>query len=217
MKTKMIIAASAALLLGVPVAQAADKDMGGFYVLGAVGQSKMTDLTADRQHLGNGMDVDNTDTAYKLQLGYRINRWIGFEGGYFDLGKSTLNIAGQNGQNGRQNTKVNGWSLSVVPSFPLGDDFLLLTKIGVAYTDGKLQSPESTGGPVSSSHHKGALVLGMGLNYSVSDEFEVRAEYEWYYNIKYDGHLYDSNLNQVNTNDIKTNIGVWSLGAAYRF
>lgn len=186
MKAKVIIAASAALFLGVPVAQAADKEVGGFYVLGSVGQGKMKPSNTN-----NGDDT-GTNTAYKFQLGYRINRWIGFEGGYVNFGKINLQDPGFSF---RSPVNAEGWDLSIVPSFPLGDDFLLLTKIGVA----SVKNNES-------GSSRAMAVYGVGLNYIVNDNFDLRAEYEFY-----------KGPNPSGNEPVINNIGVWTMGAAYRF
>ncbi|MDR0480377.1 MAG: outer membrane beta-barrel protein, partial [Gallionellaceae bacterium] len=162
MKIKIIFAMAVALLLGIPAAQAQN-----FYVLGSIGQSKIKGLGSADEYTaeltgagltGVSASVDDSDTAYKLQLGYQFNKYFALEGGYFDLGK-----AGVNGQftGGRYDFtfKASGVNVSALGILPLSDDFSIFGKLGAAYTSAKADNfATATGGGsvtgVASDHAK---------------------------------------------------------------
>src|SRR5258706_6436041 len=74
---------------------------------------------------------DDKDNAWKAFGGYQLNRYFGVEGGYADLGKSTIvgtpgNAAGFESQ---------AWYGTAVGSLPLNPQFALTGKLGLARTD----------------------------------------------------------------------------------
>src|SRR5574343_238518 len=74
---KTVLAAAIALL---PVAALADS---GLYAGFSIGRS----IIEDAGSAGPGQSIEKNSTAYKLQLGYRINPNLAIEGGYLNLGK----------------------------------------------------------------------------------------------------------------------------------
>ena len=74
---KTVLAAAIALL---PVATLADS---GLYAGFSIGRSTIEDAGS----AGPGESIEKNSTAYKLQLGYRINPNFAIEGGYLNLGK----------------------------------------------------------------------------------------------------------------------------------
>lgn len=104
-----------------------------FYGGLSVGQSraKIDDerITASLLAAGlttTGMTVDERSAAYKLFGGYQFNRYLGVEGGYFNLGKfgftSTTTPAGTlSGQ-----IKLRGLNLDLVGTLPLVENLSLI-------------------------------------------------------------------------------------------
>lgn len=130
-----------------------------------------------------GMSRDERDTAYKLFGGYQLNRYVGLEGGYFDLGKfgftSTTLPAGT--LNGR--IKLQGVNLDVVGTLPLTDRFSVIGRLGGQYARARDNFDGSGAVRVfnpSPSKREFNVKFGAGLQYEVSQSFLVRAEAERY-------------------------------------
>ena len=209
MKIKIIAVTVATLLLGIPAAQAEN-----FYVLGSIGQSKYQkynsgDLAAAMVDLGaTGVtaSTDDSDTGYKLQLGYRFNEYFAVEGGYVSLGKATGQSRFTQGSY-NESFKADGINVDAVGSFPLGAGFAIFGKLGAAYTTLKADGSAIGAGVAGSASLKESKVnatFGAGLNYDITDAIAVRAEYERF-------KVGDSG----DTGD--GNIDLMSLGVAFKF
>jgi OOP family OmpA-OmpF porin len=162
-----------------------------FYVLGAVGQSKW-----DLGDAGGVPTVNDTDTAWKLQLGYKFNRYLAIEGGYIDMGG--FDMSGNRPSDGKPVRGTgSGYAVNVaaVGSLPLGDEFSLFGKLGLAWVSG---SGAVTVGGVTTDSFSGSETkanYGAGLNWDFSRELALRAEYE----------------------RIQDNADIWSVGIAFKF
>ncbi|WP_293234481.1 outer membrane beta-barrel protein [Paludibacterium sp.] len=183
----------------------------GFYVLGSVGQSH---VDWDTSYLDNSLaqygvhaSKNDTDTAYKLQLGYQLNRYFAIEGGYVDLGKASYSIAGT-GSQGSLEYKASGVNAVAVGILPLNDQFSVFGKVGgiVARVEG---SGATSGSGVriwsnnpSSTDLKGTW--GVGVNWDVTRNVAVRAEFEQFHQ-----------LGSSNTGEADVNLA--SMGVAYKF
>lgn len=86
MKRRVIGVIAAGILLA-GTASAAER---GFYVGTALGQSKY-EWTIDQTF---DLKFDPSQLAFKVFGGYQLNRYIGIEGGYMDLGRGRQNIEG---------------------------------------------------------------------------------------------------------------------------
>lgn len=204
-----------AALAAMPAARAGD-----FYLVGAVGQSRATDLHADTydsafrnagvQNLKSS--GGNTDLAYKLQAGYAFTRNWAVEGGYFNLGQADYNASGTYlgyPINANATVKADGWNLSGVGTLPLSDRWAVFGKLGVAFATVTADYSVGGGGAGrlygrSASSNDVTAVYGLGATYSLNRYFSLRAEYEIY--------------NQVGNNDTgKSGVNVMSVGAMYKF
>jgi OmpA-OmpF porin, OOP family len=174
-------------------ASALAQDASYYYGGLSVGQTRAkfdNETIAARQLQGNappvgvtGIVTDNGDTAYRLFLGYQVNHNIGFELGFFNLGKynfrATTNPAGQlNGE-----MKVQGASLDLVAAFPLSENFSLLARIGAQYAktrDNFIGTGAVNVTNPSPSQRQLNYKAGGGLQYKFSPNFLMRAEIEQY-------------------------------------
>ena len=159
-----------------------------FYGGLSVGQSRARideeRITATLQAAGlttTGMTRDERDTAYKLFAGYQFNRYLGVEGGYFDLGKfgftSTTTPAGSlNGQ-----IKLHGLNLDVVGTLPLVENLSLIGRVGAQYAKAR-DSFSGTGAVTvtntNPSKNDTNYKLGIGLQYAFTPSVLMRAEAE---------------------------------------
>lgn len=224
MRKTVVAVSSAVAMLAVPLAASA----GDFYVAGSVGQS---DIGLDRQKIQGGLDgilinkgatalsssssLSNTDTGYKLQLGYRFNENFAVEGGYVDLGKakySQSSTATQGTASAAGNVAVDGLVVSAVGILPVAKDVDLFGKLGMFVGQAKASLPWSatlTGGASGSGQLGGTKsqavpTYGIGASYAVNKQVSVRAEYEWF------------NLQGIALTGNPT-ATLFSVGAVYKF
>lgn len=129
-----------------------------------------------------GISSDERDTSYKLFGGYQFNRYIGMEGGYFDLGKTRFSSTAPGGAFNNE-TSVKGFNLDLVGTLPLTERFSLLGRVGAAY--GRTRADFSGAGAAamanpSPSEKKTHAKVGLGVQYEVNRSFWVRGEVERY-------------------------------------
>jgi OOP family OmpA-OmpF porin len=172
-----------------------------WYVLGAIGQSKISDMDIP--------GVDDTDTSWKLQLGYKVNEYFAIEGGYVDLGKvsgSPLLDTDLGTFPANVSFGADAWNLDAVGIIPLSDAFSLFGKVGVAVSsaDASISVPAVPGASGSISENKTGLNYGVGVNWDVSSDWALRAEYEIF--------------NKIGGGDLgESDINVLSVGVAFKF
>lgn len=221
MKCKQTAFVLTALIAGVAAsAQAADT---GFYGYLSAGQSQSDrKVEADRALTGAGAtaftsSMDNTDTAYKIQAGYRFNKNLAIEGGYAKLGEFsysatiTAPIAGA----GVVKLDADGWNLDLVGRLPFGDSFSGFAKIGAfAYNLDYQCSGTSAalcGTAPSRSASSTSLHYGLGLEYAFAGHWSARAEYEVVADVG------DSLSADGATGTSQEDVRLGSVGIGYRF
>ena len=210
-KMKQVAAALIALSAASTVFAADDS---GVYVLGAVGSSRVaidkaeidSELTAVGV-TGLSSTSHETDTGYKLQLGYKVNQNFAVEGGYVDLGKFTYD-ATFTGGTAKATAKATGWNIVAMGILPLGDTFSLLGRLGVIRA--KVDETASATGPggsalASVSATKNKSTYGLGVAYNLSKSTSIRADYDRY-----------SKLGDKNTTG-EGDVDLYSLAVAYKF
>ena len=146
------------------------------------------------------------DTAYKIYGGYQFNKYIGLEGGYFDLGKfgftaNTLPLGTLNGT-----TRMRGFNLDAVGTLPLSEKFSALGRIGInnaqtrdAFTGTGAVNVTNSNPSKRDTNYK----LGVGLQYAFNDALAMRGEIERY------------RVNDAIGN--KGHVDVFSVGLVYSF
>ena len=131
----------------------------------------------------NNMASDRRDTGYKVFMGYQMNRYLGVELGYFNLGKQgfTVNTTPAGVLNGE--VRVQGANLDLVATVPLTTNLSLLGRAGATYGRTRTQFTSSgavtTSGPNFSDRIANPK-LGLGVQYAFNDRFIVRGEAEAY-------------------------------------
>ncbi|MBI3285700.1 MAG: outer membrane beta-barrel protein [Burkholderiales bacterium] len=136
------------------------------YVGGTVGKSRWN------MDCAGTTSCSTTDTAFKLLGGYDLAPNWALEASYFSLGKATASDGNIKGE-----FKASGVDFSGVVKTAPENGFVGFAKLGLAYVQGK-----STGsvGNMSGSVSKNSAqpVFGLGFLYQVSNNVNVRAEYE---------------------------------------
>lgn len=125
------------------------------------------------------MTVDESDTTFKAFAGYQMNRNIGFEAGYFNLGKSGFTANTSPAGTYSNELKIDGVNLDLVGTLPLTDKWSALARVGGQYSDVRTEST-STGAvhiPNSSQSDKSfSYRYGLGIQYEINQSLFVRAE-----------------------------------------
>ncbi|SCZ67080.1 outer membrane beta-barrel protein [Thiohalomonas denitrificans] len=146
-------AASPAVAQGTPGLLEADRDAPQWYV-------GLNGTWAD-------YDVGNFDEEWggKLFGGYQHNRWLGFQLGYAYLGEYEANGG---------DVEVDGFELAALGHYPITPTTSVFGKVGAFAWD---TSVDGTGVPVSDDSGTDAT-LGLGAEYSVTEQVGVRLEIE---------------------------------------
>lgn len=191
-----------AMALSPLAAQAADTN---WYGLIAVGQSSFdidrSDLDGAINSVGlavDSSDLDDTDTGYKIQAGYKFNENFALEGGYIDLGRATYNgdaepspVLGVDSFHLGADVKVYGANIDAVGILPFGSGFSAFGKAGIVltYSDGSVSANASGEGGTGSiddddSETGVSPSLGVGLAYDLNETLSVRLEYQRIFAVK---------------------------------
>jgi len=171
-----ITAAISALVLAaaIPAAYAQEQEeVSGFYIGGGVGQFNAG--IDDVDQLDDTVDSwDDDDTAYKFFAGYRLNRFLGFELDYINLGEpSGSAVPGFN-----VDASVDGFAPYVVGTFPLGKFFEVYGRLGYYFYDANTGVEDELGNRVEFDEESEDLVWGAGLGANIGEKLNVRFEYE---------------------------------------
>lgn len=176
-----------AVLAAITGSAAAAEDSGWYLGINAgEARAKIDDARITSGLLGAGFTStsirdDNDHFGYKAFVGYDFNRYFAMEGGYFDPGRfgyyaSTTPAGMLSG-----NMRLNGLNLDALMFLPFTEKFSAFGRAGVNYT--KVRDSFVGSGAVnvltpdadkSAANYK----FGLGLQYSFSRSFAMRAEAE---------------------------------------
>ena len=116
---------------------------------------------------------DNTDTAYKVGLGYQHNQNLATELSYVNFG-NTNTTATAGGDTTTSKNNISAFSLSeklyATTSFGLKP----FARIGVTYLRNEEQSPGETTSKISRTN----MMYGLGFDYMLSQKIRLGLEYE---------------------------------------
>jgi OOP family OmpA-OmpF porin len=118
-----------------------------------------------------------TATMYRIAGGYQFAPMWGAEVSYGDLGKASLGSGVVFGIPVSGDYESSGIQISATGTFPLGDAFSLIGKLGIARTDVKV-SASGAGISASQSDTTTNLAYGIGAQYDFTKTVAVRAQYE---------------------------------------
>ncbi|WP_116807819.1 outer membrane beta-barrel protein [Steroidobacter cummioxidans] len=153
-----------ALCAASPAALARDPALAGPYIGGSIGDS-----TLELKDDDTGQKFDADDTGYKLTAGYRIIDWVAVELNYTDFGKPVDRIFGVDLE-----ADYSAVSVSALGMLPLGRNFDLFGRLGVARVDAKFRA---RGFDNSVSDKSTEPLFGIGAQFRANN-FAVRIEYE---------------------------------------
>jgi hypothetical protein len=163
----------------------------GWYAGGGVGvgNGQVKDGTINEFNASAGISPawNAKDTmggaAFKVFVGYSINQYLGFEGGYFDLGHrgwSTLDTT--TGGTLKAKSETIGLNFDVVGSLPLGN-WRLFARGGGYYGRSRLTFSSADGAPVPANPADEKTFnwkVGAGVGYEFASNVGFRAEWERY-------------------------------------
>jgi|WetSurMetagenome_2_1015567.scaffolds.fasta_scaffold01866_18 OmpA-OmpF porin, OOP family len=136
-----------------------------------IGQSKGRDICANNPAGVTG--CQDTATMYRIAGGYQLTPMWGAEASYAEYGSS--NIGTGLGTTG--NWKANGFQVSGTGTFPIGNAFSIIGKLGIATTDFKV-SASGLGASVGMNETTAKLAFGIGAKYDFTNKIAMRAQYE---------------------------------------
>ena len=212
MNLKKTSTVASALFFAVAGAANAADD-GGWYGGLNVGQSRaeIDDARITSNLLAGGLRTtsisdDDRDFGYKVFGGYKFNRFLAVEGGYFDLGKFsfTANTVPLGTLSG--NIKLRGVNLDLVGILPITERFSAFGRAGVNYAEAR-DSFSSTGAVrvlnANPKERDTNYKFGGGLQFDFTRRLGMRLEAERY------------RINDAVGN--KGDVDLISLGLIYRF
>lgn len=161
----ILVAMGIALCASAPPTLA--KDSGG-YIGGSLGLTTI-DVCDDLNAIGFTA-CDDKDTGFKLFGGYKFNPYVAVEGGYVNFGEISATFAPVT-----VTVETDALFVAAVGFLPVGSKFSLLGKVGAFFWD-----ITASGGGASVSDDGTDLLLGIGVNYDITEQWAVRGEFESY-------------------------------------
>lgn len=159
----------------------------GFYGYLSAGQSQSDrQAEADRALTGAGAiaftsSMDDTDSAWKIQAGYRFNKNLAIEGGYVQLGELAYRaaITAPVVETGVVSLDIDGWNLDLVGRLPFNDSLTGFAKVGAFVYSLDYQCTGTVYcGTASRSASGTSFHYGLGIDYALAGNWFARAEYE---------------------------------------
>lgn len=209
-KTIMITLASIALISAVP---AHAEWYGG--ITAGESRTKLNGENLSAQFLDFGYSdaqtqTDTRGTSFRVFGGYQLNRYIGVEAGYADLGKSSIRTNVVPTGTFERCIKTTGFDISVVGTLPVTDKFALFARAGAFMSERKTSfatsgDVELLSGVQGSTDRQTKATLGAGATYDFTKNIALRAEASQ--TRKYADELLSQNRN----------IDTYSMGVQYRF
>lgn len=209
-RSKLVMKTLAVVMCGglfVGQAVAADN---GWYVGGSLGQSKADVSASDVKSAleaagatGVVASVDNTDTSWKIFGGYQLNKNLGFELGYLNLGtlSSSATYVTPAGSPVRASGDGDGFEFSVVGTLPVTETISIFGKVGVFVWNVDATATTSLR-TVSVSDDGTDLTYGLGANWQFMKNVSARAEWQRFNDIANGGN---------------SSVDMYSVGAVFRF
>lgn len=203
---------------------AAHAEGSNWYAVISVGQSTYDVDKSDFDDVINGTAyittvnsrLDDSDTGYKIQAGYKFNENFAIEGGYIDLGRMTYNtgvgssaptLISITGNSGAE-LKAYGFNAEAVGILPLGAGFSVFGKAGaiIAHTEAdatvtaKITDGVTTDNVDESTHKtKTSLkpTVGAGISFDLNATLSARLEYQRFFGLDADGDDIDADLASI--------------------
>ena len=209
MNIKQAIALTGLVAAAAGISPLAFAQDSGWYLGASAGQSIARDWCPSSLLVGES--CDDTKSAYGVFGGYQVNKYLGAELGYTDLGEFKASEPGI-----ALTSKVKGFELLGVGTIPINPQFEVYGKVGVFFwdLDAACAGTCSTfgpgggsglGGPGSQSDSGIDLTYGLGAKLNLTKNVGVRVQYQRYKDI-------DSSA----TTGGKSDIDVISVGIVFK-
>lgn len=163
--------------------------------------------------------VHRNSVTYGVFGGYQITDNLAAELGYdyFGRAKGNKTFDGKDKQQAKHT--AHGTTISLKGSYPIIDGLDAYARAGIALVrnDYKIRDgvqKHGDHGYVKAHRFQTSLVLAGGLEYALTSDLALRAEYQWLNNA---GKLNTTNAEAASVNDYRPDIGSVSLGLSYRF
>ncbi|MBD3586281.1 porin family protein [Salinimonas sp. HHU 13199] len=144
-------------------------------------------------------DFDDDNDVWQGLVGYRFNRYIAIEGSYIDFGDYGSSLA---------NADTDGYTAAIKGMLPISENFALFVKGGQLWWESDYAINEFGG-----SFDDESLFIGAGVNYAITRNLSVNAEYT-IYDADLDADEFSENIDDA---DFDTDLKQASLGIEYRF
>jgi OmpA-OmpF porin, OOP family len=174
MHKRLGLTAFAAVALTAAMAAQSAEVPPGFYAGASIGTTKLSDDGFDDA----GIDVDDSDTGFKIFGGYSFNNNFAVELSYFDLGEVNGAFNEPFVGNVSFDVGISGFNASAVGRLPVSDTFSLFGKLGFASYDVDGHVSIAGVGSGSDSSSETDLSYGVGAALSFGGQWEARIEYE---------------------------------------
>ncbi len=183
------IAVAVAMLAMLGTAGAAQAADPGWYVFGGVGQmssgTDQSDLDSTLAAVGasGGSSSISNATIVSAELGYRISKYCGVEGGFVGSVSDEKYSASISGANVDVNLRTTGAKIVAVGLLPLGPQFDLFGKAGAATVHTSASVSASNGFSSASSNDSGTktdLTYGVGAAWNATGNLAVRVDADRY-------------------------------------
>jgi OOP family OmpA-OmpF porin len=144
-----------------------------------------------------GDEFDDNNDFYGGDVGVFISQYFGIEGSYEDFGKIGGDLA---------SAEVDGYGVAAIGRLPLSETFALYIKGGYFWW-----SADVDVGPFSKGVDGEDPFYGVGVDFAVSDHFNLSLEYD-----RFKVDLSDSSLPDT-IDDYKSDIDTVKVGAKFLF
>lgn len=162
--TQTAVSAVLLVLLAGPLSAFA----GDFYLGASVGNAALDEDF-------DGLNVDDSATAYRIVAGWSISDYFSLEGGYNDFGDFEQTFDDGSGPMTAK-LSADGFILGVVGRAPLSGRIALTGRAGMFFWDGNAEiNNVSQANPEDSN-----LYLGLGLSFSISNTLELTGDWTRY-------------------------------------
>ena len=171
-----LLVAIAAAALAMPVLALAQDSRGYFGASIGPSKAKRWCSTGDLPPGASVASCDSRGKGWKMFAGYRINRVFGFEGSFIDFDKASL-TATSGAETTTVRARATALSAAAVGIIPLGD-LEVFGKVGIAKVKAQSRDATLAGTTFKLGKNDNEAHVGLGLNYRLTREWDVRAEFE---------------------------------------
>ena len=173
----MVVAGASAgsLACSSAFAQGADENDEGLYIGGGVGQFnlKLDDVDQTDEAIES---LDDSDTAWKAFVGWRMNPYFSLEVAYVDFGGPSDRFE-TSGSGGDFRADISGFEPSILGTIPLGP-VELFGKLGYLFYDVDASVDLDNGPDFDSSSSENDFTYGAGVGMTFFERLHARLEYQ---------------------------------------